>query len=191
MIRLEEIIWRKFKDKVGGIERYKHSLGVLKESKKLVNFHRFDLDYDKIYKSALLHDYAKFESYDTYKQIIQDEGLDYKVLLESSKLFHSLLGPYLIKKELNIFDEDVLNAVKYHTTGRANMSLLEEIIFLADFIEENRTGKIFEDIREIAYSDFKKAIALELELLIKNLTLKNQVINSNTIEAYYYYKKYL
>lgn len=191
MKKIEEIIYNKFKNKKAGIERYNHSLGVFKEADKLVKFHNFDVNPHKLKIATLLHDYAKFESLDTFKKIISEEGLDEDELLKSPKLLHALLAPYLIKKDLNITDDEILNAIKFHTTGKANMNLLEELVFLADYIEENRVGQTFEEIREIAYVNFKRAIAIEFEYLLKKLMVKNEIINNNTIEGYKFYKKYL
>ncbi|MGI6709915.1 MAG: bis(5'-nucleosyl)-tetraphosphatase (symmetrical) YqeK [Bacilli bacterium] len=191
MKSIEKIIYNKFKNKEDGIKRYNHSLGVYKEAKKLVEFYNFDIDLDKLKIATLLHDYAKFETLDTFKKIIIDEGLEEIDLLKNQKLLHSILGPYLIKKDLNVLDEEILNAVRFHTTGRANMSLLEELVFLADYIEENRKGQLFEELRKTAYTDFKKAIALEFEYLIKKLMAKNETIDNNTIEGYNFSKKHL
>lgn len=191
MIDVKAVLLKKFKPYPTGYKRFKHSEGVYKEALSLVDFYNFNVDREKLYLAAMLHDYAKFETFETYKNIIEEKNISEDFLKENPKILHALLGHYVVEKELNISDAEVLSAICFHTTGKENMTLLEELIFLADFIEENRKGKYFEDIKKVAYIDFKKAIALELELLIKKLTIKSSEVNQNTLKAYNYYKKFI
>lgn len=174
-------------------ERYKHSLGVLKIALKLNEELRLGLDEEKIYLASVLHDYAKFDDFDRCKEIVQKYGLDEKMLQLDHKLWHSFFGPYIVNDELGINDEEALKAIFYHTTGKANMSTLEEVIFLSDYIEEGRIGYPFDITRDIAFKEknLKKAVAKELENLILHLNSINKTINSRSLEAYKFYYKYL
>ena len=127
-------------------ERYEHSLAVAKVAVFLNEHLNLGLDSEKVYLTGILHDYAKFESFDNFKKISEKYDLDSKLLKESHKLYHAFFGPLFVKDELGIDDFEILNAIRYHTTGKENMSTLEELIFLADYIEENRIGEIYEKV---------------------------------------------
>lgn len=172
-------------------ERYEHSLAVAKVAVFLNEHLNLGLDSEKVYLTGILHDYAKFESFDNFKKISEKYDLDSKLLKESHKLYHAFFGPLFVKDELGIDDFEILNAIRYHTTGKENMSTLEELIFLADYIEENRIGEIYENVRKVAYTDLKKAVALELKQLVDYLSSQGKDIYIDTLNAYNYYKKYL
>ncbi|HHX79080.1 MAG TPA: HD domain-containing protein, partial [Acholeplasmataceae bacterium] len=112
-----------------------------------------------------------------------------KDLNNNDKVLHALIGPSIIKDELKIFDEEILNAVKYHTTGNANLNPLSMLIYVADFVEEGREFPEAKKIREIAMLDYIQAGAQISEYTI-NL-LKNKTIHPNTIKMYEYYKNKL
>ena len=110
----------------------------------------------------------------------------------SHKLWHSYYGVLFIKKELNITDPEVLSAIYYHTTGRANMTNLEKLIYISDFTETNtRLHEVFTPIREASFKDLDKAVALEAKFTVDSLNRLNVSICKDTIDTYNYYKKYL
>ena len=131
-------------------ERYEHSLNVCKYMEKLINHHKINIDKDKALLTAILHDYAKFYSMDEYEQLVLEYNLDSYILTAPRKILHSLLGRYAVNKELKIEDEEILSAIEYHTTGKENMTLLQELLFISDFCEEGRDGNIFENARDIS-----------------------------------------
>lgn len=104
---------------------------------------------------------------------------------------HAKVGAYLTKQLFHITDEDIINAVRYHTTGRPGMSLLEKIVFTADYIEPGRNKQPNLDIlRETAYSDIDLTVYMILKDTldyIKNHRKEN--IDGNTTDAFQYYKK--
>lgn len=175
------------------LERYNHSLGVTKTALALNKELKLGLNEDKVYLAAILHDYAKFDGFDRCKEIVEKYNLDKEILNISHKLWHSFFGPYIINDELGIDDKEILDAIRYHTTGKPNMNVLEEVIFLSDYIEEGRIGEEFEIARCVAFEEknLKKAVAIELDNLIKHLKSINKEINSNSLEAYRFYYKYL
>ena len=172
-------------------ERYIHSLGVCKMALLLNQKLKLNLDDEKVYLASILHDFAKFDTFEKFEKLVKKYNLSNELLNLDRKLYHSFFGPYVVMDEVGIKDEDVLNAIRYHTTGKEEMTTLEEVIFLSDFIEENRVGEIYEVVRKVAFVDLKKAVALELDNLVSHLNKLNKEINSNTINAYEYYKKYL
>ena len=82
---------------------------------------------------------------------------------ENAFLLHGKVGAYIARADYGIEDEDILNAIFYHTTGRSNMSKLEKLIFLCDYTEEGRTGENFEKIRNLSYKSIDLAILKMLE----------------------------
>lgn len=170
-------------------ERYNHSISVANKAVELIKQHQLNIDIEKAEIAGLVHDYAKFLTMDEYFEIVKEFGLDIEILDTNFKVLHSILGPYVIKKELGIDDEEILSAVRYHTTGRANMEPLEEIIYLADFIEDTREGVDF--IRQTANVSIKKAIALALDFTLNKVLKLNTNLHPETLKAYQYYQQYL
>ena len=99
-------------------------------------------------------------------------------------LSHSVIGSYVAKEVFEIEDEEILNAVKYHTTGRENMTLLEKIIYMADLIEEGRYFPKVEELRELTYSGkLEEALILSFNNTIKFVIDNNQLIHPRTVKA--------
>lgn len=157
----EVLLWKKYQtsddEEVG--ERYRHSLSVAKKALELIDRFHLSPDRTKAEIAGILHDYAKFETIDTYRRIVGEYHLDPKLLENSPKILHALLGSWVIRKELGVEDEEILEAIRLHTTGSLNMTELDEVIFLADFIEDTREGEYFDEAKQAALSDFHRAIA--------------------------------
>ena len=112
------------------------------------------------------------------------------ILKSQPDLTHSFLGAKIAEAEYGITDNDILDAIAYHTTGRPNMSMLEKIVFIADYIEPNR--EYFEGldkVRELAYQDINKAIIYSLENTIKYNKKKNRIIHPLGVAALEYIKE--
>lgn len=163
-------------------DRYEHTLRVVETCQDLAELYGVDLEKTKL--AALLHDSARFTSKEKmYRMaekldILKDENLVY-----NSSLIHGPLAAIISKNKYVIVDEDILNAIKYHTTGRPNMSLLEKIIFIGDYIEPNRSFRGIENIRTLAYEDLDKSILLALNTSLKFLIKKDKLISTYSIEA--------
>ncbi|HHX80030.1 MAG TPA: HD domain-containing protein [Acholeplasmataceae bacterium] len=138
--------------------RYEHSLAVKKKALELIDTFNFKLDKEKTAIAAVLHDYAKYETKERYREIVKRYELDIALLDENPKVHHSLLGPFVIKEELGLEDEEILAAIATHTLGSLKMSLLGEVIFLADFTEDGRIGPEFEAAKRLSRIDFYGAI---------------------------------
>ena len=171
-------------------ERYEHSLNVCKYMEKLINHHKINIDKDKALLTAILHDYAKFYTMDEYEQLVLEYNLDSYVLSAPRKILHSLLGRYAVNKELNIDDEEILSAIEYHTTGKENMTLLQELLFISDFCEDGREGNIFENARNISLVDIKKCVFYILDYKIKYTLERGLPLDPNTQVAFRFYKRF-
>lgn len=161
-------------------KRLKHTLGVAKAAKALAI--KYGADVDKAVKAALLHDICKcYDSNELDGKIIE-YGLPNKYL-GKPKLSHSKVGAEFAKRELGINDLEILDAIRFHTTGRENMTKIEEIIYLSDMIEENRQYKGVERLRELAEVDLELACQASLEDSIMFLEAENANIDKDTILA--------
>jgi predicted HD superfamily hydrolase involved in NAD metabolism len=145
--------------------RYQHTLGVMKTALSLAT--RYGADQQKAEAAAILHDYAKFRPLDEMRQIIQSEpDIPNDLLDYNHELWHAFVGAVLVREELGITDQDILNAIRYHTTGRPGMSPLEKVVFLADYIEPGRRFPGVDDVRSLAEDDLDQAIILALKRTI-------------------------
>lgn len=166
-----------------GKKRYVHSINVAKAAQQLAI--KYGADVEKAMVAGILHDITKEMPYDEQLQIIESNGimLD-KVQKFSPKTWHAISGSVIIKKELGIDDEEILNAVRYHTSGRADMSLLEKVIFVADFIGEERNYKGVDVMRSKAKKSLEEAMLYGVSFTIKDLSEKQCAIDMNTLALY-------
>lgn len=162
--------------------RYAHTLGVMHTAIQLAK--RFCADEKKSELAAIFHDYAKERDPAEMKTVVQEQLQCKDILQYDDELLHAPCGAYYVKKEIGITDEDILNAIRYHTTGRPQMSLLEKIIFLADYIEPNRSFPQVDEVRKIAETSLDGAIIQLLKNTIIFLTKRNELIYPKTIATY-------
>lgn len=165
--------------------RYVHTLGVMQTAIQLAN--RFGDDPKKAELAAIFHDYAKFRPKEEMKRIIEEQGMPRQLLVHNSELWHAPVGAYLVEKEVGITDQDVLNAIKYHTSGRPNMTLLEKIIYVADYIEPGRHFPGVDEVRELAENDLDQALIKSIQNTIMFLLKKNQAVYPETIQTYNFF----
>ena len=171
-------------------KRYYHSLGVAKATKELAIIHNINIDLDKAYVSGLLHDVTKLIPLDIQKEMLYDLGFkDDDEIMKSHNVWHGITAPAYVIKKYEIIDDEILDAIRYHVMGRPNMTILEKLVFIADYIEENRVGKVFETAREIAKDDLNKAVLYILESQIAYIKSRNEYLVSQTIKTYDYYKE--
>ncbi|MGN1400328.1 MAG: bis(5'-nucleosyl)-tetraphosphatase (symmetrical) YqeK [Bacillus sp. (in: firmicutes)] len=163
-------------------KRFIHTVGVMDTAVVLAE--RFGADSEKAALAAIFHDYCKYRPLPEMKQVIEEEGLPSDLLAFHSELWHGPAGSVLAKKEYGITDEEVLSAIRYHTTGRAGMSLLEKIIFLADYIEPGRDFSGLDEVRRWAEINLDKAVLMALKNTIIFLASKQASIYPDTFYAY-------
>lgn len=160
--------------------RYRHSLGVEEMAVRLAGLHGADAE--KAAFAGRYHDIAKNMDIPEMDALIRKFGLP-EHLLGNNALAHSKVGAAILEHEFGVTDTDILNAVRYHTTARKGMSLLEELVFVADVVEENRTYSDLEYYQQLAYSDLDRACYEILEYTIGDLKAKNREIDTDTLEA--------
>ena len=127
--------------------RYNHTLGVCEIALELAELNGVSKEKAEI--AALAHDVAKNLSKEEMMKIIKDNNIILSnVEKENMNLWHSIIAPIVAEEKLGITDEDILDAVRWHTTGKENMSTLDKIIYIADMIEPSRTYDGVEEIRQ-------------------------------------------
>ena len=164
-------------------KRYEHSLNVAREAVKLAK--KFGADVEKAELAGLLHDILKDTPADKQLKIISDFGIMMTdVELSAKRFWHAIAGAVYIKTVLHIEDEEIFDAVRYHTTGRKDMALLEKVIFIADFISKDRDYPGVDVMRKTAYKNLDKAIVEGIAFTIGDLAERRDPIVPETIDAY-------
>ncbi|KGR83498.1 bis(5'-nucleosyl)-tetraphosphatase (symmetrical) YqeK [Lysinibacillus odysseyi] len=163
-------------------KRYIHTIGVMETAILLAE--KYGVDTKKAEIAAILHDMAKYEEVEGMRAIVREQGLDTRLLPWGSEILHGPIAAYRAEFELGIKDEAILNAMRYHTTGRAGMSRLEQIIYIADMIEPNRKFPGVEPLRQIAEEDLQKAMKACIHHSILFLVTAELPIYPLSIECY-------
>ncbi len=164
-------------------KRYQHSLNVAEMAIYLAK--KYGADVEKAELAGLLHDITKQTDEQEQLQLLHEAGLKLTSLeAENKKLWHAISGAAYLKNKLNIDDTDILNAVRYHTTGRVGMSLLEKVVFLADMISDDRTFAGVEEVKILAEQSLDKALCLSAILSIEWLLEKKAAIAPDTLGLY-------
>ena len=177
-----EVIENKVKE-VLPEKRYKHSLNVANCAVKLSEI--YECDKEKAYIAGIAHDCAKYLNKEEVKYYVDKYKIDLDELEKDNlALSHSLIGSYIAKYGFGINDDDIINAIKYHTTGKEDMNLIEKIIYIADLIEEDRDFPGVELLRDLVYGkELDKALITSFNNTIKFVIDNNQVIHNRTVNA--------
>ena len=163
--------------------RYIHSLGVAKSAKELAAL--YGADEEKAYTAGLLHDVMKNASPDEQLQIMEKADIILSPCEKlNQKLWHAIAGAAFLKTELNITDEEIISAVRWHTTGKAGMTTLEKTVYLADFISEDRTYPDVDEVRRLAPISLERAIVYTQKYCIQKLLSQNMIIDPSGVECY-------
>lgn len=165
-----------------GKKRFEHTLRVADEAEKLAKKHGVDPKKARI--AGMYHDCAKIRDLDLLLATCEEYGLEITSDMHySPKIIHSFLGAEMAKKKYGVDDEEILNAIRFHTTGRANMSMLEKVVYLADLIEPMRNFEGVERARVLSYEDIDLAMLESLNNTILFLAEKMNHIAKLTFEA--------
>jgi len=141
------------------------------------------VDADDAREAAILHDITKKLDFSQNMCIIAEHGKDFNnIKKHEEKLLHSITGALLAKSEYGVSD-NVASAIKWHTTGKSQMSMLEKIVYIADYIEATRDFPGVDNLRRLAYDDIDKAMVTGLEMTVSDLTARGIVPNASTFEA--------
>ena len=178
--------WQTLVREVGSklsIQRMEHTMRVVNVAAKLAEQYKQDIHLASL--AALFHDYAKELPKDDMKQILLDHGRE-DIIELAVPIWHAPVGAYLVKERYP-FGEAIFDAVFYHTTGRRDMTDLEKIIFLADYIEPRRNFPKLGDIRQLAWANLDQAMYSALNTTIEKLLNNHFVIAEITVGARNYF----
>lgn len=167
--------------------RYRHTLGVAHTSACLAM--RYGEDIDSAYLAGLLHDYAKNLDDDEMLKVATKNNLDISDFERHNPfILHGRVAACLVKDDFDIVDENILNAISYHTTGRPGMSRLEKIVFLADYLECGREEAAdLQVVRELAFKDLDKCLLTVLSDTLIYLEEKGSPVDYMTQKTYDFY----
>ncbi|MFB4166540.1 bis(5'-nucleosyl)-tetraphosphatase (symmetrical) YqeK [Virgibacillus sp. JSM 102003] len=163
-------------------ERFEHTLRVTETAVKLAKL--YNEPADKVELAAIFHDYAKYFSLEYMKQIIKEGQLPQDLLEHHHELWHGPVASIIVEREFGISDTGIHSAIHYHTTGKADMSKLDMIIFTADYIEPGRSFKGVEEVRDTAEEDLHRATWMALRNTIQFLVSKHATVYPDTFYAY-------
>ncbi len=163
--------------------RYIHSVEVAASAVYLAE--KYGGDKEKMYLAGLLHDILKEASREDTFHYINKYNLKLSHLEQvTPKLWHAIVGAEYIRNELNIDDEEIITAVRYHTTGRKDMTLSEKILFIADFISADRNYNGADEMRERADKSLECAMDMGLSFTIADLVEHGRAVHPDTVDAY-------
>lgn len=168
-------------------QRYIHVKNVIRVAMELADIYRADKD--KVYCAALLHDIAKDKSLDELRAIVKFNNIDIDQEYFTNNILHGPCAQAIAHRTYGINDEEIQNAIYYHTFGRENMSMIEKIVFIADAAEASRTYTGVEKIRELMRLNIDKAIELSLEGTIKHVISKDEILYPLTCAALEYLRR--
>lgn len=180
---------RKAMKTVQDSKRYEHTLGVAYTSVSLAMKYGVSLKDAEL--AGLLHDCAKCISHEEKIEICKKNGIEITDIEKRNPfLLHTKVGCFLAKQEYGVRDENILNAILNHTTGRPAMTLLEKIVFVADYIEPGRDqAPNLTEIRKLAFEDIDKTLVLILKDTLDYLKSGGGEIDPMTQNTYEYYIK--
>ena len=146
---------------------------------------KYGADAEKAYTAGILHDITKEESHERQIEYISQNGVALTQLERlHGQVLHQMSGALFCRLELGVDDADILGAIRYHTTGRRDMTLLEKVVYTADFISADRCYPDVEVMREKAQQSLNEAILYSLRYTLNSLSEKTQLIHPNTLECY-------
>lgn len=177
------------KDKIAFLEqrlsrkRFQHSCNVARAARQLAQ--RYGEDMEKAYFAGLVHDICKEDPFEEQRRLmLAGDFAPDQAELYTKKLWHGIAGAYFIETEFGVEDRDILNAVRFHTVGRAGMSTLEEIIYIADMISDERDYKGVGKMRKLAFEDLQQAMFEALRDAAESVLKKGGLLPEYTIAAY-------
>lgn len=164
-------------------DRLYHSLNVADEAKKLAK--KYGADEKKAFTAGLLHDIMKNKSQTELLSFFAENRISLTDTERvSPKTWHAVAGAVYCERVLGVTDKEILSAIRWHTTARAGMTLLDKVIFIADFISADRTYDGVERMREKAYISLEYAMEEGLQFTIEELAHNGWAIHEDSVAAY-------
>ncbi|MNI24526.1 putative nicotinate-nucleotide adenylyltransferase [compost metagenome] len=162
-------------------KRWQHTLGVMETSVKLAR--QYGADPVQAETAAILHDVAKYWPVERMKEIIVQNGLSAELLKYDKQLWHAEVGAFVAEQEYGITDPDILGAIRYHTSGREGMSLLEKVVCLADYMEPGRDFPGVNEIRRLSEVSLEEGLVAGFDSTISLLLQKRRIVFPLTVLA--------
>ncbi|UQS83368.1 bis(5'-nucleosyl)-tetraphosphatase (symmetrical) YqeK [Bombilactobacillus thymidiniphilus] len=162
--------------------RFQHCLRTADKAVELAELNQGDVLKARV--AGLVHDYAKERSDAEFISVIKQEHFDPDLLNYGNAIWHGVIGAYFIKHELGIYDEEILNAVRNHTTAAPQMTLLDKIVFMADYIEDGRDFMNVDEARQVTLADLDDGVRYQLTHTLELLLNKKTKIYPKTITSY-------
>lgn len=162
-------------------KRWQHTVGVMASAVHLAD--KYGADRNEAELAALLHDYCKYWPIEKQREAVEAGGVLTEVLAYDKPLWHAPAAAAVAARELNITNTEIIDAIRYHTTGREQMTLLDKIICLADYIEPGRDFPGVNDIRNLAQDSLEKALIAGFDSTIGHLLKQGQQIFPLMISA--------
>ena len=164
-------------------DRYYHSLCVADEALRLAE--KYGGDTEKCYLAGLLHDITKNATTEEHLQMFESFGIMLSVIEKNAmKLWHAISGTAYIENFLEIKDAEILDAIRYHTTAKADMSLTAKILYLADFTSKDRNYPDVNIMRRLVDKSLNEAFVYALKYSIIDLTERLKAIHPDTVAAF-------
>ncbi len=164
-------------------KRLKHSYSVCETAIKINESNNLAIDKESIIYATLLHDASRYMSLEQMQAILDDNAIEYNPNYTEA-LLHSKVSTIIAILEFGITDSDILNAINYHTTGRANMSILERLVYAADYLEPLRKLEKADKIRLVAENDFETAFFDTVVESINFVISKRAYLDGDTLSLY-------
>ncbi len=165
-----------------GAARFAHVRGVVAAADELAR--RWGVDVQRARVAAWLHDVAKDEPPESLLKRASEFDIVFdEITAREPVLWHAVVGAEIARREFGIDDEDVIAAVRYHTTGRAGMSALEQVVFLADMIEPGRSFPGVEELRVRSREDLRATVIAALESTICYVIRQGGLLHPDAVAA--------
>lgn len=182
MLKYEEI-YEKVKEQLSE-RRFYHSECVVERCIEFAEIYGLDIEKMKI--AGIAHDVAKEIPQETREQVAKKYNVELdEIEIKNSPLIHAKLGAAIAKQDFGC-SEDICEAIKYHTTGKEDMTLMEKVLFIADATGKDRTYDDAKELYELAKTNLDKAIVKLLKECIKEILDKESLVHPNSIKAFNY-----
>lgn len=188
---LKEKVKKEYSDSESNLKRFYHMEEVVQMALMLNEYFNFCVDENKIKIAGILHDYTKKKSFKEAIKIVEKylKGEELEIAKKSESVIHSITAYFIVQEEFDIKDQEILDAILYHTTGSPKMSKLAELIYVADAVEQTRTYPGAKELRQIVLKDFYQGMIAIIKTTLKHLKDKGWYINPKTLETYDYYRR--
>ncbi|MBC7765904.1 MAG: bis(5'-nucleosyl)-tetraphosphatase (symmetrical) YqeK [Hyphomonadaceae bacterium] len=164
-------------------KRYNHSIGVMETAIMLAKL--YNVDKFQAAVAGLLHDAAKYIPYDQAIKMCGEYGITVdQAMINSPKIIHGTLGAAIVKDVYGVKDEAILHAIQVHTLGCEKMSVLDKIIYIADYIEPNRDFDGVEQLRMTANIDLNQAILMGIDGTMQDILARRLPIHPEAVHAW-------